>query len=439
VLQALHQGPALRQHVHQCEEQVQKRAGVRMLAIRSCRSGLLALAMTLACSYHSFAQTAFRFEGWRGYYTVSADKQFRACFIETDYWSGDTLKFWLTPDLDFFFSLEGQYKIDPNQRAAKLWVDGADPLGATIDVKDEVAIFSIGKLKLKIVELYESIRMGNTLFVEIGGQVQKYNLKGSYGALSELFGCANQARLGQPPPALPPPNATNGKGQTAAAAQASAPPQSLPPKGPDSSASAFAVAREGYLLTNAHAVEGCREVLVSGDGAHGAPARIVATDKRNDLALLQAKDTHVEPIAFRKGLPRLGESVFAYGYPLSTVLATSGNFTAGMVSALVGMRDDSSRLQVSAPVQPGNSGGPLLDSRGAVVGVVVAKLNALGVAEQTGDIPQNVNFAIKGAVARTFLEAYGVEPILSDRAAELAPADIADIGKAATLHLECFK
>ena len=109
-------------------------------------------------------------------------------------------------------------------------------------------------------------------------------------------------------------------------------------------------------------------------------------------------------------MPRLGESVEAFGYPLADILSTSGNFSLGNISALSGLGDDSRYLQISAPVQPGNSGGPLLDQRGNLVGVVSSKLNALNVMlQKEGDIPQNVNFAIKASVAATFLQSNNVK------------------------------
>lgn len=84
------------------------------------------------------------------------------------------------------------------------------------------------------------------------------------------------------------------------------------------------------------------------------------------------------------------------------------NLTTGSVSSTTGVGGDARYLQITAPVQPGNSGGPLLDSDGAVVGVVVAKLDAMAVARATGDIPQNVNFAIKSAIARSFLSIHDI-------------------------------
>ncbi len=102
---------------------------------------------------------------------------------------------------------------------------------------------------------------------------------------------------------------------------------------------------------------------------------------------------------------RQGEDIVAYGFPLAGVLSSGGNVVTGNITALAGLGDDSRFLQISAPVQPGNSGGPLFDRNGNVVGVVVAKLNALKIASATGDIPQNVNFAIKASVATAFLDA----------------------------------
>jgi len=118
-------------------------------------------------------------------------------------------------------------------------------------------------------------------------------------------------------------------------------------------------------------------------------------------------------------------------------LASKGNLSTGIVSALAGLADDTRKLQISAPVQPGNSGGPVLDQSGNVIGVVDSKLNAIKTAKITGDIPQNVNFAIKAGVVTGFLEANGVD---FDAVASKRPLTIADVGdkaKAITFMIEC--
>jgi hypothetical protein len=141
---------------------------------------------------------------------------------------------------------------------------------------------------------------------------------------------------------------------------------------------------------------------------------------------------------FRDGRVRAGDAVVALGFPLSGLLATTANLTVGNVSALAGISDDSRYLQISAPVQPGNSGGPLLDTSGHVVGIVTAKLDAALVAHFTGDIPQNVNFAVKAEVARTFLDSKGIAYQTAHSDQQMSPADIGDLARPFTVQIECY-
>jgi S1-C subfamily serine protease len=166
---------------------------------------------------------------------------------------------------------------------------------------------------------------------------------------------------------------------------------------------------------------------------------IQARDSRNDLALILV-DRRLDSIAaFRARPARSGEDVIALGFPLSGLLAQDLNVSTGIVSATAGLLNDTSRLQISAAVQPGNSGGPLLDSAGAVVGVVVSKLNALAVARAIGDIPQNINFAIKAPIAEVFLRSQRVEPRIAGTTAVVvvAVADVVDAARAYTFLVEC--
>jgi S1-C subfamily serine protease len=144
-----------------------------------------------------------------------------------------------------------------------------------------------------------------------------------------------------------------------------------------SSGTGFFVSKNGLVLTNAHVVEDCQHTSV-GRGDKRLPARIVARDASNDLALLAANLRSAPQGAIRASV-RMGEDIVVYGYPLSSILASSGNITVGNISALSGIGDDSRYLQISAPVQPANSGGPVLDRQGNIVGIVVGKLNALAV------------------------------------------------------------
>ena len=127
------------------------------------------------------------------------------------------------------------------------------------------------------------------------------------------------------------------------------------------------------------------------------------------------------------------------GYPLQDILASDANITSGMVSALAGPNDNRSLIQITAPVQQGNSGGPVLDMSGNVVGVVVGKLDAIGVARATRHIPQNVNFAISAGSARAFLDAESVPYETASSDAEQSAADIAAKARKFTVLVECWK
>lgn len=134
----------------------------------------------------------------------------------------------------------------------------------------------------------------------------------------------------------------------------------------------------------------------------------------------------------------MGDQVVTFGFPLFGALSSRGNLTEGIVTALAGLADDTRMLQISIPVQPGNSGGPLIDNNGNVVGVVVAKINAMRVAEITGDIPQNVNFAIKSSVARSFLTANGLAVGIGRTDEELSMADIGERVTKFTVLVQCL-
>ena len=202
--------------------------------------------------------------------------------------------------------------------------------------------------------------------------------------------------------------------------------------------SGFVVAGDGSILTNHHVVRGCQEVRIP---AHGVTASVRAFDERNDLALLQTSITAEGLPTFRgSGTVRLGESIVVAGFPLGEVLSGGLNVTTGSVSALAGPRNNPAILQITAPIQAGSSGGPVLDQWGHVVGVVVSKLNAMRIAALTGDVPQNVNFAVNGAVARSFLETNGIQVEQGVTTTVTAgTVDVAERAKRYTLLIECWR
>jgi serine protease Do len=174
---------------------------------------------------------------------------------------------------------------------------------------------------------------------------------------------------------------------------------------PGDSASETTISGTGFfvapkrVVTNNHVVSGCtKDIQVRYPDGGPYTARISGQDPNNDLVLLQTDMDNRSTATFHP-MPRVGDPVATYGFPYSGVLSSSGNFTLGNVTSLTGMKDDTRFLQMSTPVQPGNSGGPLLDMSGGVVGVVVAQFAVPS---------QNVNFAIQPSIVMNFLAVKGV-------------------------------
>lgn len=208
---------------------------------------------------------------------------------------------------------------------------------------------------------------------------------------------------------------------------------------PAASGTGFVISRQGHILTNHHVIEGCTTIRATTEGRKQS-LTVVGTDVENDLALLKLPSPTPNIAHFREGRNiRPGDGVVVVGFPLHGLLASEANVATGAVSALAGIGNDTRFLQITAPVQPGNSGGPLLDQGGNIVGIVVSKLNAMKIAKVTGDIPQNINFAINGAVAKSFLDANSVEYELASSGKRLESSDVGGQAKKFTLLLECFK
>jgi len=194
----------------------------------------------------------------------------------------------------------------------------------------------------------------------------------------------------------------------------------------------------GTILTNAHVVQGCVQTRVVASG-ESTSATVLAQDTQNDLAVLRADRHFAAAVRLREGTGiQQGDEVLALGYPLTDVLSSDVIVTTGTVSALAGLRNDTRQLQISAPVQPGNSGGPLLDLGGNLVGVVQAVLAST---TQMGMsvAPQNVNFAIKTSTVREFLDANHVHYMTAVTAHASTTAAVAQQGKKYTVRVECWR
>ena len=204
---------------------------------------------------------------------------------------------------------------------------------------------------------------------------------------------------------------------------------------PSSSGSGFFVSSDGWLITNAHVVKDCTRISVAEYG----DARIGAIDKTNDLAALKVKSTgHLRPVSFRSSQPRLGEDIVALGYPLAGLLSSSIKITTGNINAIAGIDNDTRFLQISAPIQPGNSGGPLVDRTGRVIGINTGTL-AKAVSEAIGQNTQNVNFSLRFSVIQAFLSSQDIPfTVNSAELPELKTAEIAEKLVPGTVQILCY-
>jgi len=164
---------------------------------------------------------------------------------------------------------------------------------------------------------------------------------------------------------------------------------------------AFIVDPAGVLLTAHHVVDQATSITVSCNGRAPVAVTVTSSSPTVDLALLTAvadlgTDTYLE---LSPSQPGLGDDVFTIGYPTPALLGPDPKYTNGTVSALSGVEGDASFLQISVPVQPGNSGGPLVNEQGEVIGVVVATADAPAFIRATDSIPQNINWAVKSVFA----------------------------------------
>ena len=226
--------------------------------------------------------------------------------------------------------------------------------------------------------------------------------------------------------------------------------------------SGFFVSKLGHIVTNEHVVRQCSSVTVGDNANNQVAASVLETDKRNDLALLRISSTqmasaetkslisklNVQKLGLKLvplasgGLMRsddieLGEKVLVSGFPYGELYSNTIKVTGGMVSAVKGMGDDSAQFQMDAAVQPGNSGGPIYDENGNIVGVVIAQLNKLKVAKAIGSLPENVNFGIKASTVRQFLTSAGLPTKWSNRTKRMSTKELAQIAKNQTVMVVC--
>lgn len=328
-------------------------------------------------------------------------------------------------DLDGLIGLHNEIEHNPDQlrkayavRSETMWVTSIETSAATAYVRSDkiagtwstVGVFAGPGLRTEVALISSSIRPGKPIQM----------LPDENGALM-IFVSQVADFLTE-----------EDEGSGGAGMVSSTPPDQGGERAGGTTGTAFFVNRQGIALTNAHVVASCRTVTVD-----GKPAEILNVSTAFDLAalkLLASEET--ESLPFARKDAGLNSDITIAGYPLHGLLGGL-NVSRGSVSALKGLAGDEVSIQISAPVQPGNSGGPAINSSGGVVGVVVSKLNALALAGETGDIAQNVNFAIRGTLAKVFLASNAIDYVEIDGDARLAPEETAARLQATTFLVEC--
>ncbi len=231
----------------------------------------------------------------------------------------------------------------------------------------------------------ESCLSGYSKGVDQDGNVSRAAFGGSQERVAAIVAEALKGQARKPP--LPPLRAT----QTASGRRGL------------STGTAFFVSWDGHLVTNYHVIRGASKVDVKLDDGDLIEAEVVAEWRREDLALLKV-DAIRKPLPLRRESNLLkGQDVFTLGYPLISLQGQEQKATFGQVNALSGLRGDERFAQIDVPIQPGNSGGPLLNEQGEVVGIVTSMLHPLATLAVAGVIPQNVNYAIKSDLAHEMM------------------------------------
>ncbi len=202
------------------------------------------------------------------------------------------------------------------------------------------------------------------------------------------------------------------------------------------SGSGFYVSSQGHIITNYHVISGCTDMKVHSKGNVLQTIKI-AEDRRNDLALLKIPTTPEQVFALSDESPFPLQEIIVAGYPFGDKLSSTLKFTQGIVSSIAGLGNDYSQIQIDAALQPGNSGGPILDEYGNVVAVAVAKLSMKKILEDYGVIPENTNFGVKVSAVKNLMEGNGV-PFKSPSTEVISKKDLSKKATDGTAFLSCW-
>ena len=202
------------------------------------------------------------------------------------------------------------------------------------------------------------------------------------------------------------------------------------------SGTGFYISDVGHIITNHHVIDGCRDIKVHSKGEVLSTLKI-ADDRQNDLALLKVshKPSHVFPLSGDSPYPL--QDIVVAGFPFGDRVSSSLKFTKGIVSSLTGIGNNYSEIQIDAALQPGNSGGPIMDEYGNIIAVAVAKLDMKKILEDYGVIPENTNFGIKASAVRNLLQGNAVSTKMPNTEI-LSKQELSRIATDGTVFLSCW-
>jgi hypothetical protein len=204
-----------------------------------------------------------------------------------------------------------------------------------------------------------------------------------------------------------------------------------------SSGTGFFISSEGHIVSNNHVIDACHTVNINYQG-DAKPAKVISRDRANDLALLQVDINPKDIFVISNNDAMLLEEVYVAGYPFGKSVSSSIKVTKGVVSSLSGLGDNFSNIQIDAALQPGNSGGPIINNEGKVIGVAVAKLDFKQTIKTYGAIPENINFGVKSSVVNSFVKSNNIKTNKSIKEKIINKKELAEKIQNATVYLDCW-
>jgi S1-C subfamily serine protease len=198
--------------------------------------------------------------------------------------------------------------------------------------------------------------------------------------------------------------------------------------------SGYLVDKNGHIVTNEHVVNGCSVITTGKNNT----AELLRADATNDIAIIKTTDTEkYRPMSFADKDPALGQRIFVSGFPLNQILENL-NFTSGTVSSEVGLMQNINQFQFTAPIQPGNSGGPILNEYGGVIGMSVATVSNKKFEEMVDTLVQNINFGIRQSSIQSLLDQESIKYETGNPKWFKNEESVAEEAKAGTVLIKCW-